>query len=74
MPLKYQANWDYHILVSKSILEIRILKAGNNKMILIAGIAALICAHNGNVGGAIVALGVGAILHALLDGGSNDND
>lgn len=43
-------------------------------MILIAGIAALICAHNGNVGGAIVALGVGAILHALLDGGSNDNN
>ena len=42
-------------------------------MIVIAGIVAIICVHNGNIGGAIVALGIGCILHAVLDGGSDDN-
>lgn len=37
-------------------------------MILITGIVAIICACNGNIGGAIVALGVGCILHAVFDG------
>ena len=41
-------------------------------MIVIAGIVAIICVHNGNIGGAIVALGVGCILH-ILDGGHDDN-
>lgn len=41
-------------------------------MIIIAGIVALVCVHNGNIGGAIVALAVGCILH-IFDGGDNDN-
>lgn len=42
-------------------------------MILIAGIVAITCVHNDKIGGAIVALGVGSILHAILDGGDDDN-
>ena len=41
-------------------------------MIIIAGIVAIICVNNGNIGGAIVALGIGCILH-IFDGGSDDN-
>lgn len=33
---------------------------------LIAGIVAIICVNNGNIGGAIVALAVGAILHDIF--------
>lgn len=36
-------------------------------MIVIAGIVAIICVHDGNIGGAIVALGIGCILYAILD-------
>ena len=41
-------------------------------MIVIAGIVAIICVHSGNIGGAIVALGIGCILHAILDGGDDE--
>ena len=33
---------------------------------IIAGIVALACVNNGNIGGAIVALAVGMILHIIL--------
>lgn len=36
-------------------------------MLIIAGIAALICVSQGNFGGAVVALAIGWILHALLE-------
>ena len=41
-------------------------------MILIAGIVAIVCVNNGNFGGAIVAIGVGLVLHALMDDGDNE--
>ena len=40
--------------------------------LLIAGIVALICEMDSNLGGAIVALGVGCILTAIFSGGSDD--
>ena len=41
-------------------------------MILIAGIVAIVCVNNGNIGGAIVAMAVGCIVHVLLEGGENE--
>lgn len=34
-------------------------------MLVIAGIIAIVCVNDGNIGGAIVALSVGAILHEI---------